>query len=286
MDIQLASTFLFVPGTRPDRFGKAAASGADAVIIDLEDAVAPEDKHNARAAAAEFVDATPAVVRINSPGSPWLEADLAALMDRRCLAGVMVPKGSSPEELAAVARVLDPVPLVVLVESAAGVMRAAELARVPGVARLAFGNLDFATDTGISPSQPNEPELLYACSLLVIASRAAGLAGPVAGVTQSVTDPVAVARDAERQRRLGFTGKLLIHPAQVTATGRAFQTAEQDVEWANRILTAVSTSRDAVALVNGEMVDKPVILRAERILAATGTQIDAFPSTETHKIEQ
>lgn len=271
MDIQLASTFLFVPGTRPDRFGKAVASGADAVIIDLEDAVAPEDKHNARAAAAGFVDATPAVVRINSPGSPWQEADLAALKGRHHLKGVIVPKGSSPEELAAVARVLGPVPLVVLVESAVGLMRAAELASVPGVVRLAFGNLDFAADTGISPSQPDEPELLYACSLLVVASKAAGLVGPLAGVTQNVTDPTIVARDADRQRRLGFTGKLLIHPGQVAAARRAFQTHEQDLEWANRILTAVSSTRDAVVLVNGEMVDKPVILRAERILAAAGT---------------
>jgi citrate lyase subunit beta / citryl-CoA lyase len=268
MDVQLGSTFLFVPGTRPDRFGKAVASGADAVIIDLEDAVAPEDKHNARAAAAEFVDAAPAVVRINSLDSPWLEADLAALKGRRYLKGVMVPKGSSPEELAAVPRALGPVPLVVLVESAAGVMRAAELASVPGVVRLAFGNLDFAADTGISPSQPDEPELLYACSLLVLASKAAGLAGPVAGVTQSVTDPTIVARDAERQRRLGFTGKLLIHPGQVARAKRAFQALEQDLDWANRILAAVASSRDAVVLVNGEMVDKPVILRAERILAA------------------
>lgn len=271
MDVQLASTFLFVPGTRPDRFGKAVASGADAVIIDLEDAVAPEDKHNARAAAAEFVDAIPAVVRINSLDSPWSQADLAALSGRRYLKGVMVPKGSSPEELMAVAQVLGPVPLVVLVESAAGVMRAAELARVSGVVRLAFGNLDFAADTGISPSQPDEPELLYACSLLVMASKAAGLVGPVAGVTQSVTDPTIVARDAERMRRLGFTGKLLIHPGQVAAAGRAFQALEQDLEWANLILAAVGSSRDAVVLVNGEMVDKPVILRAERILAAAGT---------------
>jgi citrate lyase subunit beta/citryl-CoA lyase len=270
MDVQLASTFLFVPGTRPDRFGKAVASGADAVIIDLEDAVAPEDKHSARAAAAGFVDSTPAVVRINSLDSPWSQADLAALTGRRYLKAVMVPKGSSPEELTAAVRVLGPVPLMVLVESAAGVMRAAELARVPGVVRLAFGNLDFAADTGISPSQPDEPELLYACSLLVMASKAAGLVGPVAGVTQSVTDPTTVARDAERQRRLGFTGKLLIHPKQVAGTRRAFQALEQDVEWANRIIGAVRSSPDAVVLVNGEMVDKPVILRAERILASAG----------------
>lgn len=271
MDVQLASTFLFVPGTRPDRFGKAVASGADAVIIDLEDAVAPEGKHDARVAAAEFVDATPAVVRINSLDSPWSQADLAALTGRHNLKGVMIPKACSPEQLAAVARALGPVPLVVLIESALGVMRAAELARVPGVVRLAFGNLDFAADTGISPSQPDEPELLYACSLLVVASKAAGQVGPVAGVTQSVTDPTIVARDADRQRRLGFTGKLLIHPGQVAAARRAFQTLEQDLEWANRILTAVSSSRDAVVLVNGELVDKPVILRAERILAAAGT---------------
>jgi citrate lyase subunit beta/citryl-CoA lyase len=268
MDVQLAATFLFVPGTRPDRFGKAAASGADAVIIDLEDAVAPEDKHNARAAAAEFVDAAPAVVRINSLDSAWSQADLAALTGRRYLKSVMVPKGSSPEELAAVARVLGPVPLVVLVESAAGVMRAGELARVPGVVRLAFGNLDFAADTGISPSQPDEPELLHACSLLVMASKAAGLVGPVAGVTPNVTDPTNVARDAERQRRLGFTGKLLIHPRQVAGARRAFQAPQQDLEWATRIIGEVTSSPDAVVLVNGEMVDKPVILRAERLLAA------------------
>ncbi|MFC9353262.1 HpcH/HpaI aldolase/citrate lyase family protein [Arthrobacter sp. NPDC057013] len=267
MDVRLASTFLFVPGSRPDRFSKAAASGADAVIIDLEDAVGPEDKHDARTAAAEFVDASPAVVRVNSVESPWLEADLAALRHRRYIKGVMVPKGSSPEELAAVAHALGSVSLLVLVESALGVMHAAELARVPGVTRLAFGNLDFAADTGICPSQPDEPELLYACSQLVVASRAAGLEGPIAGVTQNVTDPTFVARDAERQRRLGFTGKLLIHPSQVPGTKPVFQAQEQDLDWAKRILRAAGSSRDAVVLVDGEMVDKPVILRAERILA-------------------
>lgn len=277
MDVQLASTFLFVPGTRPDRFGKAVASGADAVIIDLEDAVAPHDKDDARAAAAEFVDAAPALVRINSVDSPWFEADLSALTGRRHLQGVMVPKGSTPEMLAAVSRALGRVPLIVLIESAVGIMRSDELARVPGVVRLAFGNLDFAADAGISPSQPEEPELLYACSQLVLASKAAGLAGPVAGVTQNVTNPEILVRDAERQRRLGFTGKLLIHPAQVAGARPAFQPPQEDLDWASHILAAVADASDAVVMVDGEMVDKPVILRAERILAARSTKREMLP---------
>ncbi|RSD07346.1 HpcH/HpaI aldolase/citrate lyase family protein [Amycolatopsis eburnea] len=248
-----ARTFLFVPGDRPDRFGKAVASGADVVLLDLEDAVAPADKDAARAAVGTWLDGGgTAMVRINAPGTPWFDAD-AALVAARGVP-VMVPKAEHPGVLAGFREV------VALVETARGVERAGELAAVPSVTRLAFGSVDLAAELGVDPDD-REP-FAYARSRLVIASAAAGLAPPVDGVTTDLRDDDRLAADVRYARRLGFGGKLCVHPRQVAPVQMGFEPTEAEREWARRVVTAGAS----VSTVDGKMVDRPVLARARRIL--------------------
>ncbi|MEQ0559581.1 CoA ester lyase [Amycolatopsis sp. NEAU-NG30] len=246
-------TFLFVPGDRPGRFGKAVAAGADVVILDLEDAVAPENKDAARNEVAAWLDAGhAAMVRINGPGTPWFAADVAVVTARGV--PVMVPKAESPGVLAGFREV------VALVETARGVERAGELAAVPSVTRLAFGSVDLAAELGVAPEDP-EP-FTYARSRLVIASAAAGLAPPVDGVTTDLRDGGRLAADVRYARRMGFGGKLCVHPDQVAAVRAGFEPTEAERAWARRVVTAGAS----VSTVDGELVDRPVLARARRIL--------------------
>ncbi|WP_370963271.1 CoA ester lyase [Amycolatopsis sp. cg9] len=248
-----ARTFLFVPGDRPDRFGKAVTSGADVVLLDLEDAVAPADKDTAREAVGAWLAAGgTATVRINAPGTPWFEADAAFVAARGV--PVMVPKAETPGVLAGFREV------VALVETARGVERAGELAAVPSVSRLAFGTVDLAAELGVEPEDP-EP-FAYARSRLVIASAAAGLAPPVDGVTTDLRDDDRLAADVRYARRLGFGGKLCVHPRQIAAVRAGFAPTDAEREWARRVVTAGAS----VSTVDGKMVDKPVLARARRIL--------------------
>lgn len=267
-DPRTARTFLFVPGTRPERFAKAAASGADEIIIDLEDAVNPEDKDRARGFALEGLRTTPAVVRINSAGTPWYEADLAALSAATGLRGVVLPKAESQAMVARVAAALPPdTAILPLVESARGIRDASLIAAAAGVTRLLFGNLDFALDSGITVRSDIEDELLYARSALVVASRAAGLPGPVDGPVPEIDDDDLCSRRSVRALSLGFSGKLCIHPRQIPLVHQAFAPTADEITWATQVLEAVSGASEGAVKVDGKMIDRPVILRAENILA-------------------
>ncbi len=259
-----AVTWLFVPGDRPDRFATAAAAGADAVILDLEDAVAPRHKEAARDHVVRWLGgAGTGWVRINAAGTPWYADDLATLAGCDGLRGVVVPKAEDGADLGAVGAHLGiDVGVVALVESAVGVHRAAEIAASRGVDRLAFGSIDYALDIGADGTWDS---LLLARSALVIASRLAGIDPPVDGVTTALHEPEILAADVGRARGLGFTGKLCIHPAQVEAVARGFAPSADEVAWARRI-TAAADGAGAVA-VDGAMVDRPVLERARRILA-------------------
>ncbi|MGW4522231.1 HpcH/HpaI aldolase/citrate lyase family protein [Amycolatopsis sp. NPDC004378] len=248
-----ATTYLFVPGDRPDRFGKAAASGADVVLLDLEDAVAPADKDAARAAVAAWLADHDAMVRINAPGTPWFDAD-AALVTARGVP-VVVPKAETPGVLAGFREV------VALVETAKGVERAGEVAAVASVTRLAFGSIDLAVELGVDPDDP-EP-FAYARSRLVVSSAAAGLAPPIDGVTTDLRDDRRLEADVRYARRMGFGGKLCIHPSQVEPVRAGFAATEAEREWARKVLTA----GESASTVDGKMVDRPVLARARRILA-------------------
>lgn len=273
--IARATTFLFVPATRPERIGKALASGAGAVVVDLEDAVAPGEKAAARTALLAAVKALePAqrarlLVRTNAAGTPWHTDDVAAVA--ACvalgLAGAMLAKAESAAVLAAVARALGPPGLLVpLVESNAGLDALDALAQAPQVVRLAFGHLDFQVDLGMECAA-DEAELLPVRLALVRASRRAGLAAPVDGVTTATDDLQRLAEDTARSRRMGFGGKLCIHPAQVAPVQAAFAPDPAALIWARRVLDEAPAHGGAVFRLDGRMVDAPVLALAARLVA-------------------
>ncbi|MDU7585964.1 MAG: CoA ester lyase [Acidovorax sp.] len=272
--VRHACSFLFVPATQPERLPKALASGADLVIADWEDAVAPADKERARTALADALAALPApqrarlLVRINSEATPWFAADLQALaqLTAQGLAGAVVPKAERAQTLQAVAQAAGPqAALVPLVESVAGLAAADALAAAPQVARLAFGHLDFQVDAGMACAE-DEQELLPVRTALVLASRRAGLAAPIDGVTVDTRNPERMGRDAERARRMGFGGKLCIHPAQVPVLHAAFDPDEAAVTHAQRVRQALEQAGGGVCVLDGRMVDAPVLAQAEQTL--------------------
>ncbi|MEZ5922924.1 MAG: CoA ester lyase [Hyphomicrobiaceae bacterium] len=256
-------TPLFVPGDRPDRFAKAAASGADAVILDLEDAVTPDNKDKARASVAKHaVTHVPVVVRINPLEGPLAAADIAAL-EGVPIAGVMIAKAADPVAMSALAGKLPGVSLVALIESAAGVAVARALAAVPGVVQLAFGSIDYALDIDC---EETFEALLTARSEVVLASRLAGIRAPLDGVTVSYEDAARLTADARQARMLGFGGKLLIHPKQLDPVRAGFAPSEEEVAWAREVIEAVARQGEGAISVRGRMVDAPVIGKARRIL--------------------
>lgn len=257
-------SYLFVPGNRPERFAKACASGADVVIVDLEDAVPDDQKAFARDAVASWVSADrPVHVRVNGTNTAWYEADVAAIV-RPGVAGVVLPKAEGRGPLAALAaRLPEPVRILPIVETAAGVWNVLEIASSPKVERLAFGALDFQVDTGITGE---DEELLYARSRVVLASRVASVPAPLDGVTTRLDDADALASDIRKARRLGFGGKLCIHPKQVAAINEGFLPTEWEIAWAKGVLEAAVSPGGCAIRRDGEMIDRPVIELAKRIL--------------------
>ncbi|GEE00493.1 citryl-CoA lyase [Gordonia spumicola] len=250
-----ATTLLFVPGDRPERFAKAAAAGADLVVLDLEDAVAADAKDAARANVAAWAADHPCAVRINSADTAWFRADLDALTGKNVT--IMVPKADDPAVLAGIGG-----DVIALIETARGVLRAPAIADVPNVVRLAVGTFDLAAELGVDPTDTQA--LLPTRGALVLASAAAGLSGPIDGVTAAIDDAERLTADTAYARRLGFAGKLCIHPRQLAPVSAAFRPSDAQIAWARRIVDA---AKGAVAQVDGEMVDKPVVDRANAILA-------------------
>ena len=261
-------TYLFVPGTRPERFGKALASGADVVVLDLEDAVAAGDKASARHTIANWLlAASPAdrariVVRINDAESAWFPEDLRALRDAG-VAGVLLPKAESAQQISATRAALPDASVLALVESARGVVQVDAVAAA-GASRLVFGTLDFALDLDIDITT-DASGLAYAASRIALASRVAGLPSPVAGVTPQLDDPARLLADLAVARSHGFGAKLCIHPRQVQAIHAALRPSAQALDWARRVLAADAASPGAAQL-DGRMVDRPVVLQARRTL--------------------
>ena len=247
---------LFVPGDRPERYAKAAASGADAVILDLEDAVAPAAKEQARAALQTGFTGLPVVVRINAVGTPWHDADLAAVAQLP-VAAIMLPKAERADDLARLAAVR---PVIALIETVVGVAAVRELALSGQAARLAFGSIDYAADLGCDHVRE---ALAHARSEIIFASRLGGLVAPLDGVTTDVQDPELALDDARHAAALGFGGKLAIHPRQVAGIRQAFRPSEAQIDWARRVLETGA----GAATVDGSMVDEPVRIRARSILS-------------------
>lgn len=258
-----SNSLLFVPGSRPERFKKALESGADAVIIDLEDAVAPGDKDSARATLAAWLDPRhPVLVRINAADTPWFGADLV-LLAKPGIVGVVLPKAERPEDLLAASRGAHGLPVLALIESALGFEHCRALARTANVERLIFGTIDFMADMNMRCS---EDELLPFRTELVLASRLAGIAPPIDGVCTAIDDIELLENEGRRARRLGFGGKLCIHPRQVPVVNRCFTPSADEVAWAHSVIEADARSGGAAATVEGKMVDRPVVIRAMSIL--------------------
>lgn len=259
---------LFVPADRPERIEKALASAADAVIVDLEDAISPEDKDEARAAVAGGALRSPVrgrtipLLRINSPLTEAGGADLEAVPASGAR-GVVVPK-ADPDSVALATSC--GLPLIALVETAAGVFAAKDTASHPAVTLLMLGPVDLAAELGVSESHDGD-ELLAARGQLVLAAAAAGKAGPIDGPCVALRDEEALKLELGRAKRLGFVGKACIHPAQVSAVNAAFAPDAEEVAWAGRVLSASAAASGSVTVLEGQMVDRPIVMRARQILS-------------------
>lgn len=271
-------SYLFVPGNRPERFDKALSSGADVVIIDLEDAVPETDKPGARDETRHWLDwhseqgsvmleSGRIIVRINAVGSVHADNDLALLRHAPPV-GVMLAKAESAMQIDQIRSGVDPgrqkLPFMIpLVETALGVLNIREIASAPIVQRIAFGTHDYIADLGLSGDKRG---LLMPASQIAIASRAAGIASPIGGVTTDIASTERFTEDVAFDSACGFGAKLCIHPAQVGMLHAAMAPDEAQLQWAHRVLAAVPAEGGAVR-VDGAMVDRPVILRAQAILA-------------------
>lgn len=271
---RLPISYLFVPGNRPERFSKAVDAAPDAIILDLEDAVHPDSKSAARAAIWAWQERTPSVacqryIRLNSVSSALFRQDMTWLGDmrypERC-AGIFLPKAECPEALSQVVERLlawnPQLQIVAIIETAKGLQQVEAIAAIPGLARLAFGSLDFSLD--INCSQIPEA-FLYARNRIVLASRTAQLPAPIDGVTPAISELAVVKQESHYARSLGFGAKLCIHPAQLSTVQKAFLPDARQLAWADRVMRAVADGSHAVQ-VDGEMVDLPLIELAQRLL--------------------
>ena len=269
---RLPITYLFVPGNGPERFEKAIASGADAIIVDLEDGVAPGDKDRARAHLRDWIGgregiAERVLVRINDATTPWFDTDLALLREGRILVA-MLPKAETTASIDAVRAALPPAGRVIpIIETARGVRDVDALAAAGGVARLAFGTLDYCADLGLSG---DDRGLIHASSRIAEASRCAGIDSPIAGVTPAIDDDARLRADLDFARAFGCGAKLCIHPRQVAVIHHALKPSPEELDWARRVLAAAASGQGAVQL-DGRMVDRPVVLRAQSIVDRAST---------------
>jgi citrate lyase subunit beta/citryl-CoA lyase len=278
--VAVARSFLFVPGSRPERFARAFESGAGCVILDLEDAVPPEQKSAARDQIAgrlpgfgrEMLQRT--LVRINAADTAWQADDLKLVAEwiARGLAGVVVPKAEASVLHALVTALGPRAALVPLVESLAGLDSIDSIARAPQVTRLAFGHLDFQLDLGMRCGV-EEVELGPVRFALVAGSRRAQLPSPVDGVTVNTGDAQRLLSDARRARGYGFGAKLCIHPAQVAGVNATFSPSASEVDWARRVLEAAKAHGGRAFSLEGRMVDLPVIRLAQETLQGSGPPV-------------
>ena len=277
-------TVLFVPGDRPERIAKACGSAADAVAVDLEDAVAEQAKERARESAVAAIRSLPPraglLLRINALDGPHFAADLEAAAEvLPALAGVLLPKVEEPDQVrelddrlaAAERRAGLPVgrtTLLPTVETPRGVLAApAVAAACDRVATLVFGTLDLAACLGVTPTVEGR-ELLHARSQVVLAAAAAGRTGPVDGPHPALDDADGLVRSSAAVRALGFTGRVVLHPRQIEPVRAAFAPTEAELDRAREILAAHEAAGDAGAfrLADGTFVDRPVLLRAAALL--------------------
>ncbi|WP_294224187.1 CoA ester lyase [uncultured Shimia sp.] len=267
-DLNSARSLLFVPGDRPERFVKAAASGAHAIIIDLEDAVSPEDKANARFNIIKFLNdgaGGNVLVRINDGASAFYEGDLDVAQHPN-LSGVILPKANTRHVTELLHKMECPVwPLV---ETIQGVSEVREFAVLHNVQRLLLGTIDLSNEMGLDVAHPGGKSMLdQARFKLVSASGMAAISPPIDGVFPSLDDEPGLIAAAENARASGMGGMMCIHPRQIGAVHTAFAPSAMDIEWAQAVIEASSNEKSSFRF-RGQMIDKPVLDRAKGILNA------------------
>ncbi len=281
-DERIRRSLLFVPAVRPDRYPKALATGTDAVCLDLEDGVAFGAKETAREEAFALLagrepTAAEVSLRINDAKTELGRTDLAALVE----AGVrpdalMLPKVAGADEIREVEVVLArsgaALPLIAQLETAAGVLAAEEIAASsPNVSAVFFGAIDLSADLGCAVEWE---ALLYARSRVVLAAGAAGVSA-LDSPFMDVPAVEALADESRRVRRLGFAGKAAIHPTQVPVIQRAFSPADDELAWARKIVAAYEGQQGGVLLVDGKLIERPVVRAAQRNLRIAARLADA-----------
>lgn len=280
-------SLMFVPGAKTRLLEKARTAAADAVILDLEDGVAPDAKTEARVLIRQALDAGPfapqVIVRINGWSGGLAQDDLEATLPGGGVEAICLPKAEDPVEVQALSRWLDgwevkqglrsgSLGVLLMIETALGVLRAFELAQSsPRVQVLCLGGEDLSRDLGAMRTREGQ-ELAYARAHLVVAARAAGVLA-IDTVYTDLQDEAGLRAEAIQARRLGYSGQLLIHPNQIEPVHQAWAPSPAEVEWARRVLAAFeeATARgDGVVALDGKMIDAPVVARARELLAALG----------------
>jgi citrate lyase subunit beta / citryl-CoA lyase len=289
-------SMLYAPGSSADLVAKVFAAGADSVILDLEDAVAVTAKPAARRHVAGVLEnrpegsMTPVFVRVNAASSGLLQADLEAIAHGR-LTGVKLPKVDGPDDIRLCDALLTDlelargiphggIVLMVGIETAAGVEAASSIARASSrIWCLSFGSEDFAADTG-SDATALASESLFARSSLVVASRAAGIAPPFDSVYPHLDQPAGLRANARASRRLGFQGKSVIHPRQLSIVHNVYSPSATQISWARRVISAfreAEAAGSAAFRLDGSLVDYAMVRRAERVLAVARTEGEEAP---------
>lgn len=267
MNPAIVRSALFVPATRPERIAKAIATGADRVIVDLEDAVHEDLKDQARDNLERFLSETPdarVLVRVNASDHRAHGADLEICQRHAGVIGVLLPKAESAAQVLIAGRTGKPVwPII---ESAKGLVALSEIAEVQGVERLSFGSLDLGLDLNLTTGSRAAAEFLsHARYAVLLATRVASLAPALDGVFASIQDTEGLQDAIQFAREMGFGGALCIHPSQVAIIHQALKPNPEELQWAQRIMAAAG-SGEGVFVLDGQMVDAPVIGRAKAIL--------------------
>ncbi|MFF0088652.1 HpcH/HpaI aldolase/citrate lyase family protein [Streptomyces canus] len=265
-------TWLYVPGDRPETVTKALVSGADIVVVDLEDAVAPDRKRYAREATAERLtdpQPLPVHVRVNALDSPLAAADLAAIAALPGISGLRLPKVTAPDQITHVARTTawaegGAPPLYALLESALGVERAYAIATAhPALRGIALGEADLRADLGVR----HDGGLDWSRSRVIVAARAASLPPPPQSVHPDIRDLEGLEASCAHGRALGFLGRAAVHPRQLPVIERVYLPTAEEIEQAETVLKAAEAHRGAQALPNGTFIDAAVVVQAHRTLS-------------------
>ncbi|GAA5107681.1 CoA ester lyase [Haloechinothrix salitolerans] len=239
-------------------------------MIDLEDAVAPEEKDDARSNVAAWLQThRSAIIRINDTTTRWHLDDVRILQPYQCI--VVLPKASDSNEISNLRMKLNAESYIVpLIETARGVVESWSICQQPMVARVIFGNVDFGLQLGVSPTE--RLAMFYARSMLPTVSAAAGLAPPIDGLTTAIRDEKTLKDDLDHAARLGFGGKLCLHPNQVATTNSTFTPSIEDIKWARSVIDMAK--EESATVLNGEVVGKPVIERARLLIARAERTVD------------